>query len=121
MKLLALLAMVVSFNSHALFQANIVTVSKTVALAATPEALVAAQTFSFDGVIQAKASNTVIARIGPCSGSQDFELAPGAVIAISDIFVNRKESYIDLNLICADVGVNGEGVNVLYTQVVNQT
>ena len=114
------LALLVSFNSHAFFKADIVSTSKTVASAATPEALVAAQLFSFDAVIQAKSTNTAIMTIGPCSGSQDFELAAGVAIAISDIFVNKVETAIDLNLICLDVGVNGEGANILHTVVKRQ-
>lgn len=120
---LILVLFLLFFQSNKVFarlQATIITESKVVTLAATPEALVSTSTFSSDIVIQAKTSNTQSIFVGPCSGSQDFELAIGAVISISDIMHVTTEIDIDLNKICLKVNVNGEGANVLFTKVVSQ-
>lgn len=107
-------------NAFARLQATLITLSKTVALAATPEAIVATKTFSSDVVIQAKSTNTQSVFVGPCSGSQDFELLAGTTISISEVTHINTETDFDLNRICLKVNVNGEGANILLTKFVSQ-
>lgn len=112
--ILLIVALLFSTNSIAI-QADVVTFSKTVAATATPEALSASNLKSTNVIIQAKSTNTATALIGPCSGTQDVELAPGSSITVSNVIQNKGEQQVNLNSICLKVGVNGEGANVLYT------
>lgn len=100
---------------------KIITHSRTITLAVTPESVAPSPGTSertTDAVIQAKSGNTVACFIGD-ENNQDFELGPGAVIAISDLVHIGTELEFDLDEIFCKVGVNGEGVNILRTEVVS--
>lgn len=100
---------------------KIITHSRTIADTGTPESIAptpGTSLLSSDAVVQAKLSNTVPCFIGGV-GDQSFELAPGAVIGISDLFHVGTELKYDLDEIFCKVGVNGEGVNILRTKAVS--
>lgn len=99
---------------------KIISHSKTVTLAATPEEISPAgvSLLTPSAVIQAKSSNTVACFIGD-SASQDLELVPGASISIADLFNDETKLAVDLFEIFCKVGVNGEGINVLRTKVLS--
>jgi hypothetical protein len=75
---------------------------KTVALAATPEAL-AGSTVSVSVVVQAKPVNTKSVFIGT-NTNQFLELLPGQSVGFD---------VANLNQVFVKVGTNGEGVNYL--------
>ena len=75
---------------------------KTVAAAATPEAL-AGSTVSISVVVQAKSLNTKSLFVGN-STTQQVELLPGASVAFN---------VTNLNQVFIKVQVNAEGVNYL--------
>jgi len=120
--LLTLTITIMLFGSlaHSRIHAVLISATKTVALAATPEPLAGVGVFSDDLIVQAKTANTQPVFFGPCSGTQDIELAAGASIGISEITSVRSEVGIDLNKICLKVSVNGEAASILYTKVVSQ-
>lgn len=118
--ILIIFLLILHVNAFARLQATIITVSKTVTLAATPEPIVATIIFSSNLFIQAKSANTQSAFVGPCSGSQNYELAPGAGLSLAEITHLGSAIDIDLNRICLKVSVNGEGANLLYTKIVSQ-
>lgn len=101
-------------------RAKIVTHERIITLAATPESLApipGTSKRSTDAVIQAKLTNTQSCFIGN-NNAQLFELSPGTVISLSDLIHVGTEMEFDLDEIFCKVGVNGEGVNILRTEVV---
>ena len=89
-------------------------VTKTIALAATPEVIVASQIFVKSVVIQALVTNTDFLYIGD-STRQLFALSPGRSLTIQgDNMDNGTSGKVDLNTIWAKVNVNGEGLNFVY-------
>ncbi len=100
-------------------RAKLTSYERTIASTNTPES--AASTpgeseLTTDAVIQAKNDNNSICKIGDEAGGQFFELLPGAVIALSDLFHLGDELEYDLDEIFVDVGNNGDGINVLKTK-----
>lgn len=101
-------------------RAKLVVHSRVITLAATPESIApvpGTSEKSTDIVIQAKSGNAQSCFIGGV-GAELFELPPGAVISFSDVFHTGSELEFDLDEIFCKVGVNGEGVNVLRTEIV---
>jgi hypothetical protein len=75
---------------------------KVVALATTAQAI-AVPTACSSVIVQAKTTNTDVARVGNAT-TQHFELSPGQSVGLA---------ASDLSHVYVDVAVNGEGVNYL--------
>ena len=102
-------------------RAKLVVHSRVITLAVTPESIAPApgtSELSSDVIIQAKSTNTQPCLIGG-EGNELFELPANAVISLSDVFHTERELEFDLDEIFCKVGADGEGVNVLRTEVVS--
>ena len=111
--------------------AKIISHSRVITLAATPESIAPSPgtpELSTEVVIQAKSTNAGDCFIGD-NASQDFAISPGNHLPITDLFQTRVfatpgsnqvpvEIEFDLDKIFCKVGVNGEGVNVLRSELV---
>lgn len=87
--------------------------NKTVALAATPEALTATSEYVKSVTIQGLATNTDFVYVGDSTG-QLYAVAPGKSICIhGDGLDYGGFGEIDISLIWIRVLVNGEGVSYL--------
>lgn len=90
-------------------------ISKAVTLAATPEPISATDLVTSSVLIQAKTTNTSQLTIGD-SANQFHELDAGESVSLSDILIPRGEDTFNLKDIYVNVGTNGEGVNVIYSE-----
>lgn len=87
--------------------------AKNVAATGTPEALANQSIITSFLRIKAKIANTQPVLIGD-SAAQDYQLAPGAELNLSEILSKSGADEVNLADIYVKVGVNGEGVTVLY-------
>ena len=90
--------------------------SITLAAANIAEALSATQLLTTDLIVQAKATNTGIVKIGGVD-AQLLELAAGERIQLSDFFLNGIERAIHLDQVMVQSTAISDAINVLYTEV----
>ena len=93
---------------------------KTVAAAGTEEALIAATTRCVYVAIKAEANNTgnVFVGANPVTSSTGHILDGGEEVVLRASDIPGAQGLIDLGKIYIDVGTNGDGVSVLYVEVV---
>lgn len=114
MKLLITLLLGVFLSANVAFaKTKWVALSKTVASAATAEPISASKLLVQQFVIQAKSTNTLPISIGD-SSSQVLTLTAGQSTSLNSQGFQGSAQLLDLNQVYVDVGLNGEGVNVLY-------
>lgn len=94
---------------------KLVSGTKAVAAAATPEALVASNLPTQQAWIEGRPTNTQPVFIGD-STAQLFSLSAGEYISLSEFMDSRAEQPINLADIFVKVTVNAEGVNFLYAK-----
>lgn len=88
--------------------------TKAVASSGVPEALQDSSLRSDSIKIKALSTNTMSIFIGD-SGSQDYELAKGEVLDLSQVLAkNGGAVTLDMAKIYCKVGHNGDGVCVIY-------
>lgn len=87
--------------------------AKNVAATGTAEPLMPNTTITSFLRIKAKIANTQPVLIGD-SSAQDYQLAPGAELNLSEILSKSGVDEVNMAEIYVKVGVNGEGVTILY-------
>jgi len=92
---------------------KIKSITKTVAATGTPEAISANKITTSNAKIKALTTNGGPVFIGD-SASQDYPLAAGQELLLTDLFSKSGVDEVDLAEIYCKVGTNGNGVAVIY-------
>lgn len=103
-----------------MLRGKLISHSKSVNTFSVPESLSpeGKSEYSADIILQAKFKNKGVCYIGN-KDSQDYELQPGDFFNVAEIFHQGKELELDLNEIYCKVVMDGDGVNILRTEIVS--
>lgn len=92
---------------------KIKSINKTVAATGTPEQLSKDPIITSNAKIKALTTNTGNVFIGD-SAAQDYPLAPGSELLLTDLFSKSGVDEIDLAEVYCKVSTNGNGVAIIY-------